>query len=42
MLFNIDKCLSDGNHGLRYEDGKIITENGIKMLTSYKREVIIL
>ena len=42
MVFNIDIWLSDGIYGLRYEDGIIITENGVKQLTSYKREVIIL
>ena len=42
MLFNIDIWLSDGKNGLRYEDGIITTEDGIKDLTSYRREVIIL
>ena len=42
MLFNVDIWLSDSTNGLRFEDGILITENGIKMLTSYKREVIIL
>jgi len=40
MLFNIDIWLSDGINGLRYEDGILITDNGIKELTSYKREII--
>jgi len=42
MLFNIDIWLSDGKTGLRYEDGIMTTEDGIKELTSYRREVIIL
>lgn len=42
MLFNIDVWLSDGNIGLRYEDGIIVTQSGIRELTSYKREVIVL
>jgi Xaa-Pro aminopeptidase len=40
MLFNIDIWLSDGKDGLRYEDGILITENGIRELTSYRREII--
>jgi len=40
MLFNIDIWLSDGNNGLRYEDGILVTENGIKELTTYRREII--
>lgn len=40
MLFNIDVWLSDDEFGLRFEDGMLITENGIKELTSFKREVI--
>ncbi|MCL4384875.1 MAG: Xaa-Pro peptidase family protein [Actinobacteria bacterium] len=40
MLFNIDIWLSDGINGLRYEDGILITDKGIKELTSYKREII--
>ena len=42
MLFNIDIWLSDGKNGLRYEDGILTTKDGIKELTSYRREVIIL
>ena len=42
MLFNVDIWLSDGTHGLRYEDGILVTETGIRELTSYRREVIIL
>jgi len=42
MLFNVDIWLSDGTHGLRYEDGVLVTETGIRELTSYRREVIIL
>lgn len=40
MLFNIDIWLSDGKNGLRYEDGVLVTEKGIKELTSYRREII--
>ena len=42
MLFNIDIWLSDGTYGLRYEDGVLVVESGIKELTGYRREVIIL
>ncbi|MDD3520974.1 MAG: Xaa-Pro peptidase family protein [Actinomycetota bacterium] len=40
MLFNIDIWLSDNKNGLRYEDGVLVTEKGIKELTSYRREII--
>jgi Xaa-Pro aminopeptidase len=42
MQFNADVWLSDGEYGLRYEDGILITEDGIEELTSYRREIIIL
>ncbi len=42
MLFNIDIWLSDNQHGLRFEDGILITKDGVMELTSYKREVIVL
>ena len=42
MLFNVDIWLSDGTHGLRFEDGILVTDAGIRELTSYRREVIIL
>jgi len=42
MLFNVDIWLSDGQYGLRYEDGILVTNNGIRELTSHRREVIIL
>jgi Xaa-Pro aminopeptidase len=42
MLFNVDIWLSDGKHGLRYEDGILVTSAGIRELTNYRREVIIL
>lgn len=42
MLFNVDIWLSDGENGLRYEDGILVTEAGIRELTSYRREVIVL
>jgi len=40
MIFNVDIWLSDGEHGVRYEDGILVIENGIKELTSYRREII--
>jgi len=40
MLFNIDIWLSDGENGLRYEDGVLVREGGLEELTSYRREVI--
>ena len=40
MLFNIDIWLSDGINGLRIEDGILVTETGIRELTSYRREII--
>jgi len=42
MLFNVDIWLSDGKHGLRYEDGLLITTAGVRELTSYRREAIVL
>jgi len=42
MLFNVDIWLSDGKYGLRYEDGVLVTREGIRELTRYRREVIIL
>lgn len=40
MLFNIDVWLSDGANGIRYEDGIMVTESGIRELTNYRREII--
>jgi Xaa-Pro aminopeptidase len=40
MQFNIDIWLNDGDYGLRYEDGILITDNGVEELTSYRREII--
>jgi Xaa-Pro aminopeptidase len=42
MQFNIDVWLSDGQYGLRFEDGILVTQAGVEELTSYRREVIIL
>jgi len=42
MLFNIDIWLSDGSYGLRYEDGVLVTPEGVKELTAYRREIIVL
>ncbi len=40
MQFNIDVWLNDGEYGLRYEDGIVVTDDGIEELTSYRREII--
>jgi Xaa-Pro aminopeptidase len=40
MVFNIDIWLSDGKSGIRYEDGIVITDRGVKELTSWRRELI--
>ena len=40
MQFNVDVWLSDGEYGMRYEDGLIVTADGIEELTSYRREII--
>ena len=40
MQFNIDVWLSDGEYGVRYEDGILVKADGIEELTSYRREVI--
>lgn len=40
MLFNIDIWLSDGRYGLRVEDGVLVTSDGIRELTSYRREIL--
>ncbi len=42
MQFNVDVWLSDGEYGVRYEDGIIVNQTGIEELTSYRREEIIL
>jgi Xaa-Pro aminopeptidase len=42
MQLNIDVWLSDGEYGLRFEDGIIVTQDGIEELNSYRREIIIL
>lgn len=42
MLFNVDIWLSDGTQGLRYEDGLLVTPTGVRELTTFRREVIIL
>jgi Xaa-Pro aminopeptidase len=42
MQFNIDVWLGDGEYGIRYEDGILVTEDGVEELTSYRREVIVL
>lgn len=40
MVFNIDIWLSDGEYGMRYEDGVLVEKDGLKELTSYRRESI--
>jgi Xaa-Pro aminopeptidase len=40
MLFNIDIWLSDGTYGMRYEDGVLVTADGLRELTSWRREAI--
>jgi Xaa-Pro aminopeptidase len=40
MQFNIDVWLSDGEYGIRYEDGVVVTADGLEELTSYRREII--
>jgi Xaa-Pro aminopeptidase len=40
MLFNIDIWLSDGEYGLRFEDGALVTADGLRELTSWRREII--
>jgi Xaa-Pro aminopeptidase len=42
MLFNVDIWLSDGDFGVRYEDGILVTQTGIRELTRFRREVIAL
>ncbi|MBP8932855.1 MAG: aminopeptidase P family protein [Candidatus Atribacteria bacterium] len=42
MVFNIDIWLTDGEVGMRYEDGIVVTKNGIRELNPYRREIIIL
>jgi len=42
MLFNVDIWLSDGQYGMRYEDGVLVTKTGLRELNSYRREVIVL
>jgi Xaa-Pro aminopeptidase len=40
MLFNIDIWLSDGTYGMRFEDGVLVTSDGLRELTSWRREAI--
>lgn len=40
MAFNIDIWVADDKFGVRYEDGVIINETGIDILTNYRREII--
>lgn len=42
MQLNVDVWLSDGQYGMRYEDGILVTAEGIEQLTSYRREIIVL
>jgi Xaa-Pro aminopeptidase len=40
MLFNIDIWLSDGQYGMRWEDGVLVTRDSLRELTSWRREII--
>jgi len=40
MLFNIDIFLADDKTGLRFEDGIRVTDTGVELLSSFRREVI--
>ncbi len=40
MVYNVDIWLSDGTHGVRFEDGILIAEEGVENLTNYPREAI--
>lgn len=40
MVFNVDIWLSDGELGLRWEDGVAVTEDGVEQLSTYRREII--
>ena len=40
MLFNIDIWLSDGTYGMRFEEGVIVTEKGVRELNPAFREVM--
>ena len=40
MLFNIDIWLCDGTYGMRWEDGVLVTLDGVRELTSWRREII--
>jgi len=40
MLFNIDIWLSDGTYGMRYEEGVIVVENGVKQLNPSYRQIL--
>ncbi len=42
MVFNVDIWLSDNTRGLRFEDGIVVTNDGIEELADFRREVIIL
>ena len=40
MVFNIDIWVADGEYGIRYEDGVLVTKNGLEQLSSYGREIL--
>lgn len=36
----MDIWLNDGEYGLRFEDGLVVTEDGIELTSAYRREII--
>ena len=40
MVFNIDIWIADESCGVRYEDGVVVTKDGLEILTGFKREIV--